>query len=93
MNVYFKEIPNTSNFSGHARANLPVTLDNDQGIMYKYSIYIEHNYDKRLKLTNIEKLEHLRKIAEDIDEWHNVTHNILKAVQAESAVAGSAKEG
>ena len=61
--------------------------------MYKYSIYIEHNYDKRLKLTNIEKLEHLRKIAEDMDEWHNVTHNILKGVQADSAVAGSTKEG
>ena len=87
---YFKEIPNTTSEATYVQLYLwPLIMI---WIYVQHPIWYEHNYVKRLKLTNIEELGHLRTIAEDRDEWYNLTQSILKAARAESTVAGSATE-
>ena len=57
---------------GPLSTTLPVTLDNGMGILYKDSVYNEHEYTKQPNLDNIEELEHLRKISGDRYEWQKL---------------------
>ena len=91
MRYYFQN-SKSPNFRGHARTTLPITLTADLERMHKHTVYGEHSYTKRTKLSTMEDLHEMREIAQDRKEWRVLTKNILRAAQAESSVDDSAKE-
>ena len=91
MQFYFTKNPIHKNFRGKERTSLPTTLARDLDRLYT-ATFQDHSYCRKLKLRTLEDLEHLRTIAQDRNTWDNLTKRVLKAGQAEAAVAATAQD-
>ena len=97
MEFYFTKInPTDKNFKGSERTNLPSTLARDLDTLHNKTRPLslhDHTYDKSTvpKLRPLEDLKELRKIAQNRNEWKDLSRNIITARQAEEAIVSSAE--
>ena len=92
MQFYFTSKPSDKNFKGRARTTLPTTLARDLDRMYYKSQPTDHTYATHLRLRSTKDLELLRTTAQDRKKWFQLTERIVKAGQADTTVAVSAKD-
>ena len=93
MEFYFTKInPTDKNFKGRERTNLPSTLARDLDTLHNKTKPLDHTYSKRTvpKLRSLQDLEELRNIAQNRNEWKDLTRKIITARQAEEAIVSSA---
>ena len=90
MEYYFLKMKSDKNFRGKERTTLPTTLARDLNRLQKQEMG-DHTYCRQLKLRNNQDLEELRELAQNRDNWIQLTQKILKAAEAEVAIVTSAE--
>ena len=88
MDFYFNTTVDKKKFRGAKRISLPITLNNDLQKIQDQALK-DHNYSRRLKLSNAEDLKALAEIAQDREEWRRLVVRVKRAGEAELSVDNS----
>ena len=89
MDYYFNTTVDKKKFRGaKKKICLPITLNNDLQKIQDQALK-DHNYSRRLKLSNAEDLKALAEIAQDREEWRRLVVRVKRAGEAELSVDNS----